>query len=99
MSSSVRRPMSAALKTVDDLTPEALAFIKEGTPKPQVKGPVMATPESTTDLQKEEEVHQPPKVFKQKLAVEKEELAPVAGVVGLRSSKSSGRRLSICCFR
>lgn len=35
--------MSAALKTADSLTPEALAFIKAGTPKPQAERPVVSS--------------------------------------------------------
>ena len=40
MPSSPRRPMSAALKTVE-LNREVLAFIKEGTPQPQFPKPAV----------------------------------------------------------
>jgi hypothetical protein len=42
MKSEERRPMSAALKTVE-LPPEALSLIREGTPQPKVDKPKLAT--------------------------------------------------------
>lgn len=43
MNTPTRRLMSAALRT-PELPPEALALIKEGTPKPLVEKPVLAAP-------------------------------------------------------
>ena len=49
MPSSPRRPMSAALKTVE-LNSEVLAFIKEGIPQPLVQKPVTALSSEKTEL-------------------------------------------------
>ena len=45
-----RRSMSAALQTVE-LSPEAMALIKEGTPKPQVERPVFVPDRVATILE------------------------------------------------
>jgi hypothetical protein len=55
MKSETRRPMSAALKTVE-LPPEALSLIREGTPQPRVEKPVLAQPRAETT-----EEDEPPK--------------------------------------
>lgn len=46
-STTARRPMSAALKTVE-LSGEALAFVRQGTPQPQVATPRAAATEVAT---------------------------------------------------
>ena len=83
--------MSAALKTVDDLTPEALAFIKKGTPTPQVERPVVALPKEAASPKSApasegsapENVAETPKIPRTKISVQKEEVPAVVGVVGL----------------
>ena len=55
MKSETRRPMSAALKTVE-LPPEALSMIKEGTLQPKVEKPVLVPPNA-----KEVEADEPSK--------------------------------------
>jgi hypothetical protein len=57
MKSETRRPMSAALKTVE-LPPEALSLIREGTPQsrvetPRVEKPVFAQPRVKVDEEDE----------------------------------------------
>jgi hypothetical protein len=46
---SARRSMSAALQTVEDLTPAAIAFIKEGTPKPRIEKQESVNPSAVGD--------------------------------------------------
>ena len=54
MTQPMRRPMSAALQAGSDLPPEALALIKEGTPKPlhsmPVASPVVFAPPMPADV-------------------------------------------------
>lgn len=81
--------MSAALKTADSLTPEAMAFIKEGTPKPKVERPLL----SPAPLKQEPEFIAPlaeakpsesSKTPRSKILEENDEApAQVAGLVGL----------------
>ena len=54
MNPPMRRSMSAALRT-PELSPEALALIKEGTPRPVVEKPVVVAP-----VERSEEVLRPP---------------------------------------
>jgi hypothetical protein len=88
MPSSHRRPMSAALKTVD-LNSEALAFIKEGTPKPLVeqsatvpmalKTELALVSEETLD---DEPVEEPPKPTRTRATAPKAEtFVAVPGLV------------------
>ena len=71
--------MSAALKTVE-LNPEALAFIKEGTPKPQVEKSAAEPSAVKTELAlvaeetfDEEPVEEPPKLTRTRATAPKAE--------------------------
>jgi hypothetical protein len=91
MPSPERRPMSVALKTAENLPPEALAFIREGTPKPQVEKPVVAVAAVDNGASRLEErrdapgpgMAEAPRAVRAKAHVAKEEEPAVVGVVGL----------------
>ena len=89
MHSSARRPMSAALRTADPLTPEAMAFIKEGTPKSKTERPVLASAPLNEEPQFAASVAEPPslessKTSQSRVSEDREEApALVAGLVGL----------------
>jgi hypothetical protein len=89
MPSSLKRPISAALKT-DELSPEAKALIQEGTPKPQIKVEAPSASELRTDpapvssIQENEDQTQAEfvKPTRQRTSNHKETAAaPVAGLV------------------
>ncbi|MEO6033949.1 MAG: hypothetical protein ABIQ35_01710 [Verrucomicrobiota bacterium] len=76
--------MSAALQTVE-LSPEAVALIKEGTPKPRAAGVTLAaTPvkadevELSTELEKANNAYaEPPSPSRKKTSIAKESAAPL----------------------